>query len=237
MGFAIVQVGWQGDLTATDTNIVPFLPIAKYPNGSSVVGPAVEEFIFNDEEPVSEVDLTYATAALAPAMATFTVRARQGAPRVTLEDPAWSYTSEHQIRINRPSGFDGGAIYELIYLAKDPIVMGLGFAATRDVISFLRYEITDGQGDPNPLASVGLQRTAISLGRSQSGRFLRDMLYLGFNEDVAGRIVFDGMHPNIAGSRKDVYELSVQPTGAVAKAARGPLLPGGSVPLYLCDRV
>ena len=54
MGFAIVQVGWQGDLTATDTNIVPFLPVAKYPNGSSVVGPAVEEFIFNDEEPVSK---------------------------------------------------------------------------------------------------------------------------------------------------------------------------------------
>ncbi len=191
MGFAIVQVGWQGDLTATDANIVPFLPIAKYPSGSSVVGPAVEEFIFNDDEPVSEVDLTYASAALVPAMATFTVRARQGAPRVTLEAPAWSYTNERQIRINRPSGFDGGAIYELIYLAKDPIVMGLGFAATRDVISFLRYEITDGEGNPNPLMSVGLPNAAISLGNSQSGRFLRDMLYLGFNEDVAGRIASD----------------------------------------------
>ena len=157
MGFAIVQVGWQGDLTATDTNIVPFLPIAKYPNGSSVVGPAVEEFIFNDEEPVSEADLTYATAALVPTMATLTVRARQGAPRVTLEDPAWSYTNERQIRINRPSGFDGGAIYEFLYLAKDPIVMGLGFAATRDVISFLRYDVTDSEGNrPHPVPVRGI---------------------------------------------------------------------------------
>ena len=176
------------------------------------------------------MDLTYATAALAPAMATFTVRARQGAPRVTLEDPAWSYTSEHQIRINRPSGFDGGAIYELIYLAKDPIVMGLGFAATRDVISFLRYEITDGQGNPNPLASVGLPRTAISLGRSQSGRFLRDMLYLGFNEDVAGRIVFDGMHPNIAGSRKTFTNYQFSQPGRWQKQHEDHFFPGDQFP-------
>ena len=230
MGFAIAQVGWQGDLTATDTNIVPFLPIAKYLNGSSVVGPAVEEFILNDEEPVSEVDLTYATAALVPAMGTFTVRAKQGAPRVTLEDAAWSYTSERQIRINRPSGFDGGAIYELIYLAKDPIVMGLGFAATRDVISFLRYEITDGQGNPNPLMSVGLPSTSISLGRSQSGRFLRDMLYLGFNEDVAGRIVFDGMHPNIAGSRKTFTNYEFSQPGRWQKQHEDHFFPGDQFP-------
>ena len=63
MGSVVVQVGWQGDLTATDTNVVPFLPIAKNPNGSMLVGPAAEEFIFNDEEPVSEAELSYASAA------------------------------------------------------------------------------------------------------------------------------------------------------------------------------
>ena len=121
MGFVIVQVGWQGDLTVTDRNIVPFLPIARYPSGSSIVGPAVEEFIFNDEEVVSEASLTYAVVALMPGLATFSVRARQGAPRVPIEEPDWSFTNERQIRVNRPSGFDGGAIYELLYLAKDPI--------------------------------------------------------------------------------------------------------------------
>ena len=230
MGFAIVLVGWQGDLTATDTNIVPFLPIATYPNGSSIVGPTVEEFIFNDEETLSEANLTYATVALLPGLATFSVRARQGAPRVPLEDPAWSFVNERRIRINRPSGFDGGAIYELLYLAKDPIVMGLGFAATRDVISFLRYEITDSEGTPNPLMSVGLPNTAISLGVSQSGRFLRDMLYLGFNEDVDGRIVFDGIHPNIAGSRKTFTNYQFGQPGRRQKQHEDHFFPGDQFP-------
>jgi hypothetical protein len=230
MGFAIVQVGWQGDLTATDENIVPFLPIAKYPSGSPIVGPAVEEFIFNDEETVSEAGLTYATAALMPGLATFTVRSRQGAPRVKLDDAAWGFINERRIRINRPSEFDGGAIYEILYLAKDPIVMGLGFAATRDVISFLRYEITDSDGTPNPLISVGLPNTAISLGVSQSGRFLRDMLYLGFNEDVGGRIVFDGMHPNIAGSRKTFTNYQFGQPGRWQKQHEDHFFPGDQFP-------
>lgn len=80
--------------------------------------------------------------------------------------------------------------------------MGLGFAAVRDAISFLRYQRVDRVGTPNPLDHHGLPDDAISVGRSQSGRFLRDFLYQGFNEDTAGRIVFDGLHPHIAGSRK-----------------------------------
>ena len=230
MGFVIVQVGWQGDLTATDRNIVPFLPIATYAGGASIIGPAVEEFIFNDEERVSEANLTYATTVLVPALATFTVRAKQGDPRVPIEEPDWSFTNERRIRVNRPLGFDGGAIYELLYLAKDPIVMGLGFAATRDVISFLRYEITDSEGTPNPLMSVGLPNIAISLGVSHSGRFLRDMLYLGFNEDVGGRIVFDGMHPNIAGSRKTFTNYQFGQPGRWQKQHEDHFYPGDQFP-------
>ena len=230
MGFAVVQVGWQGDLPSTDTNVVPFLPIAKNAGGSMIVGPSLEEFIFNDAEAVSEADLSYATAALTPAMATLTVRSRQGAFREPIEAPGWSYVNERRIRINRPTGFDGGAIYELIYLAKDPIVMGLGFAATRDVISFLRYEITDGEGNPNPLMSVGLPNAAISLGVSQSGRFLRDMLYQGFNEDVGGRIVFDGIHPNIAGSRKTFTNYQFGQPGRWQKQHEDHFYPGDQFP-------
>ena len=230
MGFAIVQVGWQGDLTPTDRNIVSSLPIATYEDGSSIVGPAVEEFIFNDAETVSEAGLSYATAALMPGLATFTVRASQGSLRVPIEDGTWSFTNERRIRVNRPAGFDGGAIYDMLYLAKDPIVMGLGFAATRDVISFLRYEITDGEGNPNPLMSVGLPNTAISLGISQSGRFLRDMLYLGFNEDVGGRIVFDGMHPNIAGSRKTFTNYQFSQPGRWQKQHEDHFYPGDQFP-------
>ena len=74
----------------------------------------------------------------------------------------------------------------------------MGFAAVRDVASFLRRDTTPA----NPLLN-GLHPSvsrAIGFGVSQSGRFLRDFLHLGFNEDLAGRVVFDGLMPHVAGT-------------------------------------
>jgi hypothetical protein len=100
------------------------------------------------------------------------------------------------------SGFKPGHIYEFIYRAQNPLVLGLGFAVVRDLVSFLRYQSQDAAGRPNPLASAK-KHTAIShayaWGRSQSGRFLRDFVYHGFNEDEAGRKVFDAIAPHVAG--------------------------------------
>jgi Alpha/beta hydrolase domain len=67
--------------------------------------------------------------------------------------------------------------------------MGLGFAATRDVGSFLRYATQDDFGNPNPLA--GSIRRSYAAGSSQTGSYLRDFLYHGFNEDESHRKVFD----------------------------------------------
>ena len=232
LGFALVRVGWQGDLAPTDRNIVAFLPVAKKPDASSsvIVGPALEEFIFDDADPVSRASLTYQAASLDPGQATLTVRRRQTAPRLTPDDLTWSYVNSREIQIQRPAGFDGGAIYEFVYRAKDPIVMGLGFAAIRDAISFFRYDSTDGFGNANPLAFEGLPSIAISLGVSQSGRFLRDFLYQGFNEDVSGRIVFDGIHPNIAGSRKTFTNYQFSQPGRWQKQHEDHLFPGDQFP-------
>ena len=230
MGFALVRVGWQGDLTPTHTNIVPFLPVARRPDGSSVVGHAMEEFIFNDAERVSVARLTYEAASLDPDRATLTVRHDQASPRGQPAGLRWGYTSAREIRIERPAGYDGGAIYELVYDAKDPVVMGLGFAAMRDVISFLRYETADADGDANPLAFEGLPEVAISIGISQSGRMLRDLLYQGFNEDVRGRIVFDGMHPDIAGSRKTFTNYAFGQPGRWQKQHEDHFYPGDQFP-------
>ena len=41
--------------------------------------------------------------------------------------------------------------------------------------------------------------TAYGWGRSQSGRFLRDFVYHGFNEDESHRKVFDAIAPHVAG--------------------------------------
>ena len=229
-GFAFVRVGWQGDLTPTDRNIAAFLPVAMNADGSSIVGDALEEFIFNDAEPRSRRSLTYAAASLDPGEATLTVRASQRASRATPADLRWSFVNATTIDISRPAGFDGGAIYELVYQAKDPIVMGLGFAAIRDAISFLRYAEADLAGQANPLAVDGLPRTAISLGISQSGRVLRDFLYQGFNADVSGRIVFDGMHPNIAGSRKSFTNYQFAQPGRWQKQHEDHVYPGDQFP-------
>ena len=229
-GFALVMVGWQGDLTPTDNNIVPSLPVARHAGGSPIVGRAMEEGIFNDADPVSHIRLTYEAASLDPGDATLTVRRSQTAARRTPDDLRWHYVDARQIRIERPTGFGGGAIYEFIYDAKEPIVMGLGFVAMRDAISFLRYDATDTLGSPNPLSFDGLASTAISLGISQSGRYLRDFLYQGFNEDVSGQIVFDGMHPDIAGSRKTFTNYAFSQPGRMQAQHEDHLYPGDQFP-------
>jgi hypothetical protein len=94
-------------------------------------------------------------------------------------------------------GFDADLLYELIYTAQDPFVLGVGMAAVRDVVAFFRYADTDAAGTPNPIA--GAVQHAIAMGNSQSGRFAKAFLNLGFNEAENGRIVWDGLNTRIAG--------------------------------------
>ena len=229
-GFAFVRVGWQGDIAPNDSNIVALLPVATETDGSPIVGAALEEMIFNDDASRSRYRLTYPAASRDPAGGMLSVRTTQTAKRQAPADLAWTYASDTEIEVTRPAGFDGGAIYEFIYQARDPIVLGLGFAAMRDTISFLRYEAADDAGAPNPLAENGLPRTALSLGISQSGRMLRDFLYQGFNEDVSGRIVFDGIHPNIAGSRKTFTNYQFGQPGRWQKQHEDHVYPGDQFP-------
>lgn len=83
--------------------------------------------------------------------------------------------------------------------------MGLGYAVTRDIASFLRYSPTDDVGNRNPLApdatSAGIRR-AYAAGTSSTGMYLRDWLYLGFNEDEAHRQVFDAVRIGDAGTHR-----------------------------------
>jgi hypothetical protein len=230
MGFAFVQVGWQGDLDSTSTNVAPLLPTARRASGTPVTGVAFEEFIFDDRAARSQATLSYPAATLEPAAARLTVRPDRTSPAIVPASPTWRYLSPTRIEIDRPDEFDGGAIYEFVYEAADPIVMGLGFAAVRDAISFLRYELEDPSANPNPIARGRLPESVLSIGISQSGRFLRDMLYLGFNEDLQGRIVFDGIHPDIAGSRKTFTNYRFGQPGRWQKQHEDHLYPGDQFP-------
>src|SRR5205085_10274000 len=102
-----------------------------------------------------------------------------------------------------PAGFSPNYLYELVYVAQDPVVMGIGFAATRDLVSFLRYERSSANPMLRGVAKINGDplRRAIGFGRSQSGRYIKDLVYEGFNQDESRRIVFDGIIPLISGSR------------------------------------
>ncbi|MDQ6621169.1 MAG: alpha/beta hydrolase domain-containing protein, partial [Pseudomonadota bacterium] len=92
------------------------------------------------------------------------------------------------------ANYDNGAAFELVYTAKDPLVLGVGFAATRDLISFLRNDTTNA----NP--AKGAVRYTLAHGQSQSGRYIKGFIHLGFNADEQNRMVFDGVNPLISGA-------------------------------------
>jgi hypothetical protein len=112
--------------------------------------------------------------------------------------------------------FEKGRIYELIYWAKNPRVVGLGLAAIRDAISFFHFEVEDDYGNQNPLLRKSHHwnrghhgrkgrpdpQYAYIFGISQSGRVATHMMYQGFHVDEKGRMVFEGARPHVAGGGK-----------------------------------
>lgn len=205
-GFTVVWSGWQGDVPPGADRLT-----ARFPTIPGITGMVREEFIAENtgllgDSNIQELSedrfvgtLVYPVAD--PAGARLTVREREADPRIAPPGLAWCLIDDRHVEIIRPTvpGFDRGAIYEFIYRARDPIVMGIGFAAIRDLVSFLRYAAED-----NPLAPQACPRIrhTLGFGISQSGRVLRDLVHLGFNEDLAGRRVFDGILPVVAGSRR-----------------------------------
>lgn len=106
-------------------------------------------------------------------------------------------------------GFNSALAYTLAFTAKNPKVFGIGFAATRDLVSFLRYDTSSA----NPLA--GKIRWAIGRGVSQSGNYLRAFVNLGFNTAENGQIVFDGINPLVAMRMNSMSYRFASPGGLV----------------------
>jgi hypothetical protein len=152
--------------------------------------------------------------------------------RLTPADLTFTWVNDKTIKIHRPAGFDSGAIYEFVYSAKDPIVAGMAFASTRDLVSFLRHEAADDTGTANPLVqNGGLAITyALGYGISQSGRFAKDFVYQGFNTDENFRQVFDGIDPHISGSRKTYTNYEFAQPGRFSRQHEDHLFPGDQFP-------
>jgi hypothetical protein len=204
-GYTVVSSGWFAGAGAPGANpraLFAQLPIATE-HGQPIVGTAREEWI-RDTGSSTTFPLSYPAATQDQARAVMTVRVREGDPRRPLPPSQWSFASESTVTIPQAGRADAGSIYELQYQAKNPVVAGIGFAAIRDFVTFLKHAPADEAGHENPLFVSGKPAlsVAVSTGTSQSGRLQRDFIYLGFNQDTAGRKVFEGMNPIVGGGRK-----------------------------------
>jgi hypothetical protein len=188
-GYTLVWSGWEplgvslATLGTTQTQAVA-LPIAQNPNGSSITGPAYEYS-------AGAITLSYPPATLDKTTATLTHRVHLDDVPQVVPAANWNYNATATALTLAAPGFVTNDIYEFSYIAKDPSIAGLGFAAVRDWNSWLKYATTDDLGTANPLAGyITRIYTEIS---SQPGRMLNDYRHLGFNEDESGRKVVDGI--------------------------------------------
>ena len=209
MGYTLAWSGWDSEAPRTNSGMA-MKPVIATDNGKPIVRVIRDELVSGTrsrldppkpgEAPQRQtLKLSYAAATLDQAQARLTARRQETDPRVEIPASGWAYAGPGAIEL-LPAGKqpEPGTLYEFHYPAKDPRVLGIGMAATRDLISFLRYETADAQGNANPARAP--VRTALAFGISQSGRFLRDFVHDGFNQDEAARKVFDGMLAHTAGA-------------------------------------
>jgi len=192
-GYTLVWSGWEALGTLDTFNASANLPIAKFPPTAAnptgtITGPSYEYIVVGAA--AASVALSYPAATLDKTRATLTHRVHlDDAPQV-VSASGWNYNADGTAISLVGSSFIANDIYEFAYTAKDPKVLGLGFAAVRDWMEFLRYERRDEKDNPNPLAGH-IKRVYTEI-LSQPGRFLNDFRHLGFNETENGKKAFDG---------------------------------------------
>ncbi|HTW87638.1 MAG TPA: hypothetical protein VMD75_06495, partial [Candidatus Binataceae bacterium] len=141
-GYSILWSAWQGDVLAGEERMLAGFPPPS-DHGAPLVGINRDEFLFESGAGPLRAALSYSANSLDQSQATLTIRECEADDRVAVAADRWRYVTANQIEITRPAGFDAGAIYEFIYPARDPIVMGLGLAGIRDLIAFFRHEAAD----------------------------------------------------------------------------------------------
>jgi hypothetical protein len=253
-GVAILSSAWQGDIIRSgpsDARETIQVPIARNPDGTPLTGPVLTRFA---SVPAGTNTVSLATApgqraltyqrplTLDTSHATLATRVAEatdgsGAPFITVPSSDWAFADCTKTpfpgtpdpgKICVKNGFDPALLYQVVFNAKDPLVLGIGFAATRDLVSFFRHDAQDSAGAPNPLPNA--IRFVVAQGTSQSGNFVKTFINLGFNEDESGRIVWDGANDHIAGR-----QLAMNLRFAVPGGTAEPYEPGSDGVLWWTD--
>ena len=220
-GYTVAWCGWQHDVPRQDGLLALTVPVARGDNGP-ISGPVLCEWRPNSRvETLPMADryhIAQPTADLTDPAARLTVREHAGAPAAAIARTAWRFTDATHVSL--AGGFEPGKIYELVYRAENPPLVGLGLLAVRDTAAWLR---SGAAAAGNPCA--GELDHAYVIGVSQTGRFLRHLLYLGLNEDEAARKVFDGVIAHIAGARRGEFNQRFGQPSLNATSSVGSLFP------------
>lgn len=239
-GHVMLSSGWQGDIPPRAGLQTITVPVARNPDGSSVTGLALAT-LANMAPGSRSLPLTGGVGMATPrpepagldtSKAHLTRRTQDGKP-MEIPGSEWAFgdctadpfpgkPDPHRLCLK--DGFDPAFLYELAYTAKAPLVLGIGFAATRDINAFFRSGTQDDAGVANPVA--GRIKAAIAIGGSQSGNFLRTFTHLGFNQaekgqDETRRIVWDGIESQIAGRQLAMNIRFASPGGAAGATEPG----------------
>ena len=222
-GYVFLTAAWQGDVPAGPGKLTLKVPVAKNADGSSITGTYRAELLptvaTNDSLPLpggpfNAAMQAYATASLDNTRPGYvlTRRINEGDARQLIPASDWKFAkcgaatpfpgTPDETNVCLKDKWDPAYLYELVYIAKDPKVMGLGLAALRDMISFFHRDTADAAGTANPVAAA--IRNTIASGVSQCGNFIKTFVHLGFNEDRAGAKVFDGVFAQIAARQTNI---------------------------------
>jgi hypothetical protein len=216
-GYAVAWIGWQPDVPRRDGMMALTVPRV----------PGVSERVRCEFRPNARVDvlpladryhIPHPVARLDDPEAELHVRDHAEAPAVTVPRGAWRFPDAGSVALD--GGFAPGRIYECYYRAENPPVVGLGFTVVRDTAAFLRWG-TAGEGNP----CAGAVERSYVFGVSQSGRFLRHLLYLGLDEDETGRFAWDAVIPHVAGGRRGEFNCRFGQPSLNAVHAVGSLFP------------
>ena len=212
-GFTVIWIGWQFDVPPTDGGLKLHVPIAKYSDGSEIMGLVRSDWIFEAPAKVMKLghrqQTGYPVADVNHPDNVLTVRNGRDSSRVVVSRDDWQFGRlekttglEDAVKvvpdnsyIYMEKGFEPGKIYEMVYVARDPPVVGLGMGAIRDVIAYAK----------NNSQCPFKVKKGIAAGVSQTGRFLRQFLYQNFNMDEAGRKCYDGMMIITAGAGRGSF--------------------------------
>ena len=207
-GFTLASIGWQWDVFRSDALLGLDAPLAMR-DGRPIGGQSMVEI--RPSEPVrcwllaDRSHRPLPAADLEQGDAVLYVRDFEDGEDSVVARERWRFAREEGTRVLAcaehvylDEGFTPGRIYQLVYTTERAPVAGTGLLALRDVAPFLR---TPSAHNPTP----GGFDAVHAWGVSQTGRMLREYLYLGLNRDENGMRAYDGIHAHVAGARRGSF--------------------------------